>query len=81
MTKRGKHPNKDIEQAIQYAESHGWIYQQPGASAHAWGRLYCPLRTREGHIISVWSTPRDAAMHARMICQRVNKCEHGGDER
>ncbi len=33
---RKKHPNKEIEAAIQYAESHGWQYKQAGGSAHAW---------------------------------------------
>ena len=80
MTKRSRHPNKDIEAAVQYAEDHGWEYKKPGSSAHAWGRLFCPLRTRDGHILSVWSTPGDPKMHARMICQRVDKCDHGGEK-
>ena len=45
---RPKHPNKDIERAIQYAESKNWRYASTGNSAHAWGRLLCPLASREG---------------------------------
>jgi hypothetical protein len=80
MAKRNRHPNKDIESAIQYAEDHGWECQKSGSSSHAWGRLYCPLRTPDGDMLSIWSTPRDPKMHARMICQRVNKCNHGRGE-
>lgn len=80
MAARSRHPDKDIERAIQYAEDHGWGYQDSGASSHAWGRLFCPLHTRDGHIISVWSTPRNAVAHARMICRSVDKCNHGGGE-
>ena len=51
--KRSKHPNKEIERAVKYAESKGWRYQQSGNSAHAWGRLLCPFTAREGHAMSV----------------------------
>lgn len=48
MSSRKKHPNKEIELAIQYAENKGWQYKKTGGSAHAWGRLLCPLHEREG---------------------------------
>lgn len=74
--KRKKHPKKEIEEAIQYAENKGWHYKQAGRSAHAWGKLFCPLRAREGCSMSIWSTPRDSAIHAKQICKRVNACLH-----
>jgi hypothetical protein len=76
MPKRSKHPDKEIESAILYAEKNGWIYKDSGQSAHAWGRLFCPLHTREGHQMSIWSTPRDAFNHARQIKRLVDKCQH-----
>ena len=76
MAKRPKHPNKDIEDAIIYAEQHRWIYKDSGRSAHAWGRLLCPLHTREGHKMSIWSTPRNAFNHARQIIRLVDQCQH-----
>jgi hypothetical protein len=79
--RRSKHPNKEIEEAILYAEQKGWIFKESGKSAHAWGRLLCPLHTREGHQMSIWSTPRSAFNHARQICRLVDNCEHiDGDE-
>jgi hypothetical protein len=76
MKKRKKHPSKEIEEAIRYAEEHGWRYRQAGNSAHAWGRLLCPLPDREGCSMSTWSTPRDADIHAMQIFKRVHLCPH-----
>ena len=74
---RPRHPNKNIEQAIRYAESKGWRYRPSGNSAHAWGRLLCPLALREGHAMSIWSTPKDNESHAKSIMRNVDSCEHG----
>lgn len=76
MMKRSKHPNKEIEEAIRYAEKNGWVFKDTGKSAHAWGRLLCPLHTREGHQISIWSTPRNPYNHANQIFRLVDKCLH-----
>lgn len=76
---RPKHKNKEIEEAIAYAERNGWRYKSSGNSAHAWGRLLCPLNTREGCSLSVWSTPRSSTNHARQIKSRVNNCSHKGE--
>jgi hypothetical protein len=73
---RKKHFNKEIEVAVQYAESRGWRYKAVGRSAHAWGRLLCPLESREGCSMSVWSTPRDPVNHAKQIRRRVDSCLH-----
>lgn len=76
---RLKHPNKNIEKAIKYAESKGWRHQQTGGSAHAWGRLLCPLASREGHTMSIWSTPKNPDNHAKQIKRNVDACEHQGE--
>ncbi len=76
MAKRKKHPFDAIERAVKYAESKGWEYRPPGGSAHAWGRVYCPLRCREGCAISIWSTPRNPEHHALQLIRRINKCPH-----
>ncbi len=76
MVKRLKHQNKEIENAIKYAESCGWRYKESGKSAHAWGRIQCSLQDREGCSMSIWSTPRNADMHAKQIRRRVKQCQH-----
>lgn len=80
VSSRKKHPNKEIEKAIQYAESKGWRYKKAGQSAHAWGRLLCPFGERDGCSLSVWSTPRNADVHAEQIKKRVKQCKHLGGE-
>ena len=52
---RPRHPDKDIERAVKYAESQGWRFKL--SRGHAWGHLYCPGATRDGCRTSVWSTP------------------------
>lgn len=76
MTIRKKHPHKSIEEAVRWAEDQGWRYKEVGNSAHAWGRLLCPLQGREGCALSVWSTPRNPEMHAKQIKHRVKRCLH-----
>ncbi|HXV62901.1 MAG TPA: hypothetical protein VEK15_19540 [Vicinamibacteria bacterium] len=64
---RPTHPRRVIEEAVQYADSRGWRFVEAGGSSHAWGRLYCPEESREGCMLSVWSTPRVPENHARQI--------------
>lgn len=78
---REKHPNKDIEKAIKYAESMGWRYKVVGNSAHAWGRLLCVLEAREGCSKSIWSTPKDPFVHAEQIIRSVKKCPHKKEDK
>lgn len=80
MIRRCRHPNKEIEGAIQYAEQNGWVFKDSGNSAHSWGKLLCPLHTVDGHIIYVWSTPRNAFNHAKQIRRDVDHCQHDESE-
>jgi len=80
MAIRSKHPKKEIEEAIQYAEQQGWKYKSAGKSAHTWGRLLCPLHTRDGHQMSIWSTPKSPFNHAEQIRRLVDKCLHSNEE-
>ncbi len=74
MARRRRHPDKDVEAAIQYAETRGWRIEK--RKGHAWGRLFCPWADRSGCMISVWSTPRSGANHARQIRRGVDQCDH-----
>ena len=76
MHKRAKHPHKAIEEAIKFAEANKWRYQKSGRSAHAWCRLLCSLKSREGCMLSVWSTPKSPEAHAQQIQKRVIQCPH-----
>ena len=71
---RPRHPDKDIERAVKYAESLGWRVKI--SNGHAWGRLFCPQSTRHGCMVSVWSTPRNPESHARNIQRDIDLCPH-----
>lgn len=74
---RRKHPVKEIEAALCYAESQGWRVKQGGS--HCWGKLLCPwndktCRCGEFCISCVLSTPRSEGNHARQIRRVVDGC-------
>ncbi|MDT6961112.1 hypothetical protein QTN24_06365 [Cupriavidus sp. SZY C1] len=74
---RTRHPKKEVEAAVRYAEQEFWRCTVGGA--HAWGKLYCPYhcaacRCGEFCIVSIWSTPRDPAQHARFLRRVVDNC-------
>lgn len=75
---RLRHPNKEIEAAVAYAEASGW--RVVPISGHAWGRLYFRWADRDGCMVSVWSTPRNAENHAKAIRRDVARCPHGQAE-
>ena len=43
---RNRHPDKEIEEAVTYAEACGWQVV-PVKKGHAWGRLYCHHHDRD----------------------------------
>lgn len=76
MSSRPRHPDKDIEAAIQHLETLGWTYRNVGKSSHAWGRMLCPQHDSTGCQVSVWSTPKVPAMHARQLMGHGKRCAH-----
>jgi hypothetical protein len=72
---RPRHPDKHIEEAVQYAESLGWRVTVPGG--HAWGHIWCPETSRDGCRFPIYSTPRVPEYHARNIRKYVAQCRHG----
>jgi len=70
----GRHKDKDIQAAIEYALLRGWRLFEGGS--HAWGFLYCPLQERAGCRVPVWSTPRSGFYHAQDIRRQVDRCPH-----
>ncbi len=75
---RRRHPKKEVEEVLRYAEQHGWTVV-PTASGHRWGYMRCPEVTQQGHQESVWSTPRNPVFHAARLRRAVDRCEHAGD--
>jgi len=76
---RKKHPNKHIEETLQYAESKGWSIEKSAGQAHSWGKMYCPensvsCRNNLFCIKSIWSTPRNPQQHAKDIKRIIDGC-------
>jgi hypothetical protein len=69
---RPRHPKGEIEDAVRIAERRGWSVKM--SNGHCWGRLYCPHHTREGCMVSVWSTPKSPWGHAKTILRAVERC-------
>ena len=53
-----------------------WRFEKAGARAHIFGKLYCPLGSRDGCRMNVYSTPSDPEEHAQRIIRRVQGCPH-----
>ncbi len=70
---RRKHPNKELEAAIRYAEMHGWTVhlRQKGKT---WGILVCPVREHGNHRKSIHATPGRPENRAREIRRLVDRC-------
>ena len=72
MPNRPRHPIKEVEAAVAYAEAKGWTVRMQGH----WARLYCPQADREGCQVGVYGTPRDGDSHAKQIIRAVDRCPH-----
>jgi hypothetical protein len=80
MAKRPRHPSKEIEAAVAYAEEQGWTWIK--VTGHAWGKLNCRHHDRDGCTLFVWSTPRRPENHAKQLKRDVDRCPHEeGEER
>ncbi|WP_275358478.1 hypothetical protein [Xenorhabdus bovienii] len=66
--------NKEINAAIAYAVSQGWIYVKRKGKGHAVGILRCGSEDK-CHQKSVWGTPDSPQDHAKDIISLVDKCK------
>jgi hypothetical protein len=73
---RSRHTDKDVEDAVSYAESKGWIYRKMGH----WGRLFCAHADRDGCQFGVNGTPKNGGTHAKQIRRAVDRCPHKEEE-
>lgn len=76
---RRRHPDREIEMALQYAEAHGWRVETSSGHAHAWGRMYCPggnagCGLSNNRVTTIAGTPRSAGDHARRLRHLVDRC-------
>jgi hypothetical protein len=71
---RPRHPKKEIEAVLRYAEQNKFTVDAPRAH---WGILHCP-GTPAGHCIpqSISGTPRNPTKHAARLRRYVDKCPH-----
>lgn len=69
---RPRHPNAAIEAAVRYAEDHGWTFRKGGGHAFLVGK--CPAKSRDGHAMSVWSTPKSPENHVKQVRRKVDAC-------
>jgi len=74
---RRRHPKKDIEAALRFAEAAGWIVEEIHRG-HRWGIVRCPTGA---DVVAVWSTPRDPATLGKRIRQQVERCPHRPEAR
>jgi len=82
---RTKHPDKDIEKALRYAESKSWLIAKTTGSSHCWGFMRCPKNNTgcwNGIYCqtSIWSTPRSSGNHAKAIRRNVDRCLFLGND-
>ncbi|RLP97305.1 hypothetical protein EAD96_30055 [Micromonospora sp. BL1] len=60
---RGRHPKKEISDALRRAEDAGLVVDEIHRG-HRWGKVDClPCSASR----SVWATPQDAGTHAKQI--------------
>lgn len=81
---RPRHPKKEVEKALCYAEQKGWRVQYRG-KGHCWGQILCKqnsLKCRCGEfcITSVNSTPRNEKTHSNQLKRVVDNCIYIGDD-
>lgn len=77
---RSRHPKKEIEDALTYAEELGWRVYKSNARAHSWGTIWCPFANRQGCIFVVYGTPKNAQNFAIKLRKVVSKCSHQAEE-
>jgi len=76
---RPKHPSKEIEASVSYAEDQGWSWTK--VKGHAWGKLQCAYHDREGCTLFVWSTPKSPENHAKQLRRQIDRCPHQEEEK
>lgn len=74
---RRRHPDKEIEATLKFAEFYGWRIDVGGS--HAWGRIRCPFNKPScRHQMfcqqMIWTTPKNPSSHARALKRGITGC-------
>lgn len=72
MVGRARHPKKQVEDALVYAEGKGWTVNKRDGRGHAWGVAHCGGDCT----VWIWSTPANPDNHARQIRRAIDSCSH-----
>lgn len=78
---RDRHPRKELEAVVEYAEEQGWEIRL--GKRHAKFKLYCKHHDRDGCKVPVWGTPVDVNDHAKDVRRAIDRCPHrneGGED-
>jgi hypothetical protein len=73
--RRAKHPKKDVEQALRFAEENGWLVRST-ARGYRWGEMICGHAGPDRSRISMLSTPTNPGKHANRLRRKVRNCPH-----
>lgn len=76
MSPRDRHPDKDVQKALEAAEADGALVEARHGRGHAWGRIRCGRGGHQGCALMIWSTPKNPHGHARLIRNLMRKCPH-----
>jgi hypothetical protein len=72
MISSGRHPKKDIADALRRADSAGLLVKEIHRG-HRWGEVTCvPCQASRG----VWATPREPGTHAKQIDRFTRSHSH-----
>jgi hypothetical protein len=74
---RWSHPKKQIRDALDEADAADFDVQDTSSRGHGWGYIMCPADKQR---MSVWSTPRDADVHAMQIRKFLIRHRHPIEE-
>ena len=76
MPARSRHQKKEVEEALQHAEAHGWTVEDRPGRGHASHVARCHVACT----VWVWHTPANPANHARQIRRAVDNCPHATED-
>lgn len=75
LVSSGRHPDKDIQEVIDYAKEKGWTDEK--GRGHG-GRIKCPYNHPDGCQMSYPSSPKNSGNQKKRIIRFIDSCPHKG---